>query len=65
MNLYQYYCKDCGYKREGLLDHPAIGIGSYSTICPECGGQYDSYVSDGPAHGFDRVKSTEMDSPAM
>ena len=44
MKQYQYYCMDCGYKREGLLDHPAIGIGSYSTICPECGGQYDSVI---------------------
>lgn len=43
MKLYQYYCKDCGYKRDGLLEHPAIGIGSYSTICPECNGMYDSY----------------------
>ena len=43
MKLHQYYCKECGYKREGLLDQPAIGIGSYSCICPECGGMYDSY----------------------
>jgi predicted nucleic acid-binding Zn ribbon protein len=44
MILYQYYCKNCGYKREGLLDSPAIGIDSYSTYCPECNGTYDSYV---------------------
>lgn len=44
MIQYQYYCKECGYKREGLLDRPAIGIGSYSTVCPECNGQYDSYI---------------------
>lgn len=39
---YQYICKECGYKRPGLLDKPAIGIGSYSTICPECKGSYYS-----------------------
>lgn len=42
MKLYQYICKDCHYERPGLLDKPAIGIGSYSTLCPECGGQYFS-----------------------
>lgn len=41
--LYQYYCPKCGYKRDGLLNSPAIGIGSYSTICPECETHYDSY----------------------
>ena len=43
MSMYQYYCKDCGYKREGLLDCPT-GIGGYATDCPECGGIYYSYV---------------------
>lgn len=40
---HQYVCKECNYHRKGLLDQPAIGIGSYSTVCPECGGQYESY----------------------
>jgi len=31
--LFQYSCKDCGYKRDGLLDHPM-----YSWSCPKCGG---------------------------
>lgn len=31
---YSYVCKGCGYDR-GVLDNP-----SYSTRCPECGGQY-------------------------
>lgn len=40
---HQYVCPSCGYVREGLLDHQAIGIGSYSTTCPECNSHYDSY----------------------
>ena len=40
---HQYVCSECNYHREGTLDQPAIGIGSYSTICPECGGSYKSY----------------------
>lgn len=39
---HQYYCPSCYYHREGLLDSPAIGIGSYSTTCPECGSAYVS-----------------------
>jgi len=31
--MFQYTCRDCGYKREGLLDHPM-----YSWNCPKCGG---------------------------
>lgn len=43
MNMHQYYCKDCGYERKGLLDKPT-GIGGYATNCPECNGLYYSYV---------------------
>lgn len=32
---WQYYCRNCGNLREGLLDHPH-GIGGYSWACPEC-----------------------------
>lgn len=35
MNTHQYFCKKCGYEREGQLDHPA-GIGGYSWACPQC-----------------------------
>jgi hypothetical protein len=42
MTKHQYYCKDCGTKREGLLDHPAVGIGGYSWDCPRCNGTVDS-----------------------
>lgn len=45
-DLYQYVCMKCGYHREELLDHPAIGIGSYSCSCPDCDGQYGSYELD-------------------
>jgi len=41
--LYQYYCKDCNCKRQGLLDSPAIGIGGWQWNCPECNGTIDSY----------------------
>lgn len=44
--MYQYFCRKCGYHREGLLDHPAVGIGSYSTYCPQCPGSYESYELD-------------------
>ena len=48
MALYQYYCTKCGYKREGLLNNHAIGIGSYSWNCPRCiTSDIDSYASDG------------------
>ena len=42
MTKHQYYCKDCGTEREGLLDHPAVGIGGYSWSCPRCNGTVDS-----------------------
>lgn len=37
--MHQYYCEECKYQRPGLLDNPAVG----STICPECGGKYNSF----------------------
>ena len=43
---HQYYCRKCGYHREELLDHPAVGIGSYSCSCPDCNGMYESYELD-------------------
>lgn len=35
--LFQYFCKRCGYERKGLLDHEAPGVGAYAWACPECG----------------------------
>lgn len=32
---YQYFCKQCGYERDGLLDRP-VGIDGYSWACPKC-----------------------------
>ena len=46
MTKHQYYCKDCGTEREGLLDHPAVGIGGYSWNCPRCNGTVDSKEVD-------------------
>lgn len=34
-SAYQYFCRQCGYERDGLLDH-AAGIGGYSWACPKC-----------------------------
>lgn len=31
--MFQYSCRECGFKREGLLDNPM-----YSWNCPKCGG---------------------------
>ena len=46
MTKHQYYCKDCGTEREGLLDHPAVSIGGYSWNCPRCNGTVDSKEVD-------------------
>lgn len=32
---WQYFCKQCGYERQGLLPVP-WGIGGYAWACPEC-----------------------------
>jgi hypothetical protein len=32
---WQYFCKRCGYERQGLLPVP-WGIGGYAWACPEC-----------------------------
>ena len=33
---HQYFCTVCHLHRDGLLDAPAVGIGSYSWNCPHC-----------------------------
>ena len=35
---YQFFCPDCGYLRDGLLDKP-----DYSWSCPKCGRGHYSY----------------------
>ena len=32
---WQYFCRKCGYERDGLLAHEH-GIGGYSWSCPQC-----------------------------
>lgn len=56
---HQYYCSNCGYHREGLLDAPAVGIGSYSTLCPRCQVSYSSYPVDKNGRAIDEVCSLE------
>lgn len=36
--MFQYFCPDCGYQREGLLNHPM-----YSWSCPKCGRGHYAY----------------------
>lgn len=59
-SAHQYFCRQCGYERDGLLDH-AAGIGGYSWACPQCkshhiGSREVKMTKQGLTHPVDILK---------